>query len=183
MEKKNLDVVFSELESGKSLNQIIDLREYIPILEKSLITRKYVLKKTLMDTEVFDAVTLAVELEVMFAFEVLLQYTNIEITENEKTFSIYDKLSNIGLFQLVEEKCHRDYIKIKELATRSLGINDTMAFANILKNYDSTNLENGLKELKEVLSNKEMIKEINKLLAFNDPSMKEVMDIVINKEN
>ena len=169
-----LKEILEDVKTGKDFGKKIKVRTYIPILEKGTICRKYMFGVSMLDASLLDPVLLETECEIRWKFEVLLEYTNIEVEDDDKTFDNYDTLMSCGVFDYIRRKCEWDCSKMKEFIKSAMGINDMTVVTQILRSANE--IKSAINELKEVVGDKSIVEGLTKLLAFNDPIMNEAIE-------
>lgn len=172
----SLKSVISNINEQKDYKTEIKIEKYIPIMDKDIICRKFLLKKNMFDFEIMDAVTAAIELEMLWKFNVLLEYTNIVVEDEDITFSNYDILDSNGFFIYIEHECYSDYIRLKSLVDSVLGISDTMVVSQILKQAGGQEFVKAANDLKQILGSENTLKEINKILDYNNPFVRKKIE-------
>lgn len=171
-----LKEILEDVKTGKDFGKKIKVRTYIPILEKGTICRKYMFGVSMLDASLLDPVLLETECEIRWKFEVLLEYTNIEVEDDDKTFDNYDTLMSCGVFDYIRRKCEWDCSKMKEFIKSAMGINDMTVVTQILRSANGDEIKDAIRELKEVVGDKSIVEGLTKLLAFNDPIMNEAIE-------
>ena len=171
-----LKEILEDVKSGKDFSKKIKVRTYIPILEKGTICRKYMFGVGMLDASLLDPVLLETECEIKWKFEVLFEYTNIEVEDDDKTFDNYDMLMSCGVFDFIRKKCEWDCSKMGDFIKSAMGINDMTVVAQILRSANGDEIKSAINELKEVVGDKSIVEGLTKLLAFNDPIMNEAIE-------
>lgn len=171
-----LKEILEDVKSGKDFSKKIKVRTYIPILEKGTICRKYMFGVSMLDASLLDPVLLETECEIKWKFEVLFEYTNIEVEDDDKTFDNYDMLMSCGVFDFIRKKCEWDCSKMGDFIKSAMGINDMTVVTQILRSANGDEIKSAINELKEVVGDKSIVEGLTKLLAFNDPIMSEAIE-------
>lgn len=171
-----LKEILEDVKTGKDFGKKIKVRTYIPILEKGTICRKYMFGVSMLDTSLLDPILLETEYEIKWKFEVLFEYTNIEVEDDDKTFDNYDTLMSCGVFDFIRKKCDWDCTKMSEFIKSAMGINDMTVVTQILRSANGDEIKSAINELKEVVGDKSIVEGLTKLLAFNDPIMNEAIE-------
>ena len=131
---------------------------------------------SMLDASLLDPVLLETECEIKWKFEVLFEYTNIEVEDDDKTFDNYDTLMSCGVFDFIRKKCDWDCTKMSEFIKSAMGINDMTVVTQILRSANGDEIKSAINELKEVVGDKSIVEGLTKLLAFNDPIMNEAIE-------
>ena len=168
--------IISDINSEKDFAQKIKVRNYIPILEKGNISRAYMFKAALMESEFIDPILKATEMEIMWRFDILFAYTNIEVDDDDKTFDNYDLLTSYGVFDYIRKRCDWDLNKMSDFLKSVMGINDMTIVTQILKAASGEEVKEAIKEFTETLKDKSLVDKLSTMLAFNDPIMKDVIE-------
>lgn len=171
-----LKEILEDVKAGKDFSKKIKVRTYIPILEKGTICRKYMFGVSMLDASLLDPVLLETECEIKWKFEVLFEYTNIEVEDDDKTFDNYDTLMSCGVFDFIRKKCDWDCTKMGDFIKSAMGINDMTVVTQILRSANGDEIKSAINELKEVVGDKSIVEGLTKLLAFNDPIMSEAIE-------
>lgn len=171
-----LKEILEDVKTGKDFGKKIKVRTYIPILEKGAICRKYMFGVSMLDASLLDPILLETEYEIKWKFEVLFEYTNIEVEDDDKTFDNYDTLMSCGVFDFIRKKCDWDCTKMSEFIKSAMGINDMTVVTQILRSANGDEIKSAINELKEVVGDKSIVEGLTKLLAFNDPIMNEAIE-------
>lgn len=171
-----LKEILEDVKTGKDFGKKIKVRTYIPILEKGTICRKYMFGASMLDASLLDPILLETEYEIKWKFEVLFEYTNIEVEDDDKTFDNYDTLMSCGVFDFIRKKCDWDCTKMSEFIKSAMGINDMTVVTQILRSANGDEIKSAINELKEVVGDKSIVEGLTKLLAFNDPIMNEAIE-------
>lgn len=171
---KNIKIkeIIADVKAGNNFADKVKIRRYIPILEKGDIARNYLFKVNSMNLDLMDPVTKVIESEMLWRFNVLLEFTNIKIDDDDITFENYDILSSSGVFDHIKEECGLDFTKMETfiMGTMMFSRNDFMS--DMLKSANGDNLKESLKEFKEILGDKELVNKMSEIIAFNDPIAK-----------
>lgn len=171
-----LKEILEDVKAGNDFGKKIKVRTYIPILEKGTICRKYMFGVSMLDASLLDPVLLETECEIKWKFEVLFEYTNIEVEDDDKTFDNYDMLMSCGVFDFIRKKCEWDCSKMGDFIKSAMGINDMTVVTQILRSANGDEIKSAINELKEVVGDKSIVEGLTKLLAFNDPIMSEAIE-------
>lgn len=170
-----LKEIISCIKDNKEVFRLIKTRPYIPIMEKDIICRKYMLEKSLKEETNEDPVSLSIELEILWKFEIVFKYTNVEVEEDDKTFENYDLLMSSGVFDFISKKCSYDMKKIGDLIKNACGVSDMIVVTQILKSANGTDIKKSIEEFKNVVGDKNIVDGISKILAFNDPAINQAI--------
>ena len=171
-----LKEILEDVKAGNDFGKKIKVRTYIPILEKGTICRKYMFGVSMLDASLLDPVLLETECEIKWKFEVLFEYTNIEVEDDDKTYDNYDMLMSCGVFDFIRKKCEWDCSKMGDFIKSAMGINDMTVVTQILRSANGDEIKSAINELKEVVGDKSIVEGLTKLLAFNDPIMSEAIE-------
>ena len=164
--------IIADVKAGNNFVDKVKIRHYIPILEKGDIARNYLFKVNSMNLDLMDPVTKTIETEMLWRFRVLLEFTNIEVEEDDITFENYDILSSTGIFDHIKEECGLDFIKMEKFITETMVFSATDIVSDLLKSANGDNLKDAMKEFKEIVGDKELINKMSDIIAFNDPIAK-----------
>ena len=162
------------VKENKDYYNVIEIKTYHNILDKDFIMRKFMIKYILQDIRYSDAVSVTVETELLFLFYVLLSYTNLEITEKDITFENYDILDGNGIIDDLKHRVGKDYINLTKMIDRCINISNISSIIQTFGDFDSKELKASLEELKRATKDID-VKEINKLLVFNNPALKKLV--------
>lgn len=171
---KNIKIkeIIADVKAGNNFADKVKIRRYIPILEKGDIARNYLFKVNSMNLDLMDPVTKVIESEMLWRFNVLLEFTNIKIDDDDITFENYDVLSSSGIFDHIKEECGLDFTKMEKFIMETMMFSRNDFMSDMLKSANGDNLKESLKEFKEILGDKELVNKMSEIIAFNDPIVK-----------
>lgn len=171
---KNIKIkeIIADVKAGNNFADKVKIRRYIPILEKGDIARNYLFKVNSMNLDLMDPVTKATETEMLWRFNVLLEFTNIKVDDDDITFENYDVLSSSGIFDHIKEECGLDFTKMEKFIMETMMFSRNDFMSDMLKSANGDNLKESLKEFKEILGDKELVNKMSEIIAFNDPIAK-----------
>lgn len=171
---KNIKIkeIIADVKAGNNFADKVKIRRYIPILEKGDIARNYLFKVNSMNLDLMDPVTKVIESEILWRFNVLLEFTNIKIDDDDITFENYDILSSSGIFDHIKEECGLDFTKMEKFIMETMTFSRNDFMSDMLKSANGDNLKESLKEFKEILGDKELVNKMSEIIAFNDPIAK-----------
>lgn len=170
-DKISLKKVVSAIKNGEDFIKLVKIKRYIPIEEKSFILRKYLVHYDVITTNCTDSVMIATELEILMKFDVLLKYTNIECEDEDKTFENYDILCMSGFFDVVKKGCKIDFMRMRDMIKNGGALSDLSVVTAILRAANGEEVKEAAKDIINILGSKDTVKEINKILAFNNPML------------
>lgn len=171
---KNIKIkeIIADVKAGNNFADKVKVRRYIPILEKGDIARNYLFKVNSMNLDLMDPVTKVTETEMLWRFNVLLEFTNIKVDDDDITFENYDVLSSSGIFDHIKEECGLDLTKMEKFIMETMMFSRNDFMSDMLKSANGDNLKESLKEFKEILGDKELVNKMSEIIAFNDPIAK-----------
>jgi hypothetical protein len=171
---KNIKIkeIIADVKAGNNFADKVKIRRYIPILEKGDIARNYLFKVNSMNLDLMDPVTKVTETEMLWRFNVLLEFTNIKVDDDDITFENYDVLSSSGIFDHIKEECGLDFAKMEKFIMETMMFSRNDFMSDMLKSANGDNLKESLKEFKEILGDKELVNKMSEIIAFNDPIAK-----------
>lgn len=171
---KNIKIkeIIADVKAGNNFADKVKIRRYIPILEKGDIARNYLFKVNSMNLDLMDPVTKVIESEMLWRFNVLLEFTNIKVDDDDITFENYDVLSSSGIFDHIKEECGLDFTKMEKFIMETMMFSRNDFMSDMLKSANGDNLKESLKEFKEILGDKELVNKMSEIIAFNDPIAK-----------
>ena len=171
---KNIKIkeIIADVKAGNNFADKVKIRRYIPILEKGDIARNYLFKVNSMNLDLMDPVTKVTETEMLWRFNVLLEFTNIKVDDDDITFENYDVLSSSGIFDHIKEECGLDFTKMEKFIMETMMFSRNDFVSDMLKSANGDNLKESLKEFKEILGDKELVNKMSEIIAFNDPIAK-----------
>lgn len=171
---KNIKIkeIIADVKAGNNFADKVKVRRYIPILEKGDIARNYLFKVNSMNLDLMDPVTKVTETEMLWRFNVLLEFTNIKVDDDDITFENYDVLSSSGIFDHIKEECGLDFTKMEKFIMETMMFSRNDFMSDMLKSANGDNLKESLKEFKEILGDKELVNKMSEIIAFNDPIAK-----------
>ena len=171
---KNIKIkeIIADVKAGNNFADKVKVRRYIPILEKGDIARNYLFKVNSMNLDLMDPVTKVTETEMLWRFNVLLEFTNIKVDDDDITFENYDVLSSSGIFDHIREECGLDFTKMEKFIMETMMFSRNDFMSDMLKSANGDNLKESLKEFKEILGDKELVNKMSEIIAFNDPIAK-----------
>lgn len=171
---KNIKIkeIIADVKAGNNFADKVKVRRYIPILEKGDIARNYLFKVNSMNLDLMDPATKVTETEMLWRFNVLLEFTNIKVDDDDITFENYDVLSSSGIFDHIKEECGLDFTKMEKFIMETMMFSRNDFMSDMLKSANGDNLKESLKEFKEILGDKELVNKMSEIIAFNDPIAK-----------
>ena len=148
-------------------NQIIEIKEYLPIQEKlDLIGR--IVNQSLDDNNFVNPA----RLQIFMTLEIFYTYTNINFTDKQKEdfLGLYDmlissglyeeilnKLCEVGEFQIINNTCQAVIDEIYKYKNSALGILQAVS-----ADYNNLNLD--ADKLKEKIANKENVEFLKEVM-------------------
>ena len=171
---KNIKIkeIIADVKAGNNFADKVKVRRYIPILEKGDIARNYLFKVNSMNLDLMDPVTKVIESEMLWRFNVLLEFTNIKVDDDDITFENYDILLSSGIFDHIKEECGLDFTRMEKFIMETMMFSRNDFMSDMLKSANGDNLKESLKEFKEILGDKELVNKMSEIIAFNDPIAK-----------
>lgn len=152
-------------------NQIIEIKEYLPIQEKlDLIGR--IVNQSLDDNNFVNPA----RLQIFMTLEIFYAYTNINFTDKQKEdfLGLYDLLVSSGLykevfnklyeieeFQVINNTCHAVIDEIYKYKNSALGILQAIS-------QDYSNLDLDADKIKEKIANKENVEFLKEVMDKMD---------------
>lgn len=169
----------------KWVKENMTINKYIPLIDKYADAK--IISKVILDIaedtnykDNFETNFIYMKYDIYSTMTILSRYINIEITDEEKTVTNYDKIFSSGLFDIVMEYCEKDFNRFVEIIDRIVGIDDLSIYRELGKALNSDAYFDRLEKSKKILNGislkkYETLKEINSL---NNPLIKEVADIL-----
>lgn len=116
---------------------------------------------------------------IKFAF-MISQYIGIQISVENSEDTIYDLIHEIGLYDYIIENSKGDFEKFESLIDDITGIRYYALTSSINHLFNDIPTQEKLKEFKETFDSldKDKMEQINKIVAFNDPMLKEVAKVL-----
>lgn len=158
-------------EYKKWVEDNIKFKQYIPISEKLVIVEKVNFYSSMEEAQDVTPSVYAYRLEKSRFFNSVIPYTNIIIQDIDKTDEVYDMLNIMNIEYLVKKKT-ADYGVLFDMITNAINHANTSYIYNAMKQFDSQVQNEQIDKLQSVLSDKETIDKVHKILEFNDPSIK-----------
>ena len=169
----------------KWVKENMTINKYIPLIDKYADAK--IISKVILDIaedgnykDNFETNFIYMKYDIYSTMTILSRYINVEITDEEKTVTNYDKIFSSGLFDIVMEYCEKDFNRFAEIVDRIVGIDDLSIYRELGKALNSDAYFDRLEKSKKILNGislkkYETLKEINSL---NNPLIKEVSDIL-----
>lgn len=169
----------------KWVKENMTINKYIPLIDKYADAK--IISKVILDIaedtnykDNFETNFIYMKYDIYSTMTILSRYINVEITDEEKTVTNYDKIFSSGLFDIVMEYCEKDFNRFVEIVDRIVGIDDLSIYRELGKALNSDAYFDRLEKSKKILNGinlkkYETLKEINSL---NNPLIKEVSDIL-----
>lgn len=116
---------------------------------------------------------------IKFAF-MISQYIGVQISVENSEDTIYDLIHEIGLYDYIVENSKGDFEKFESLIDDTTGIRYYALTSSINNLFNDIPTQEKLKEFKETFDSldKDKMEQINKIVAFNDPMLKEVAKVL-----
>lgn len=169
----------------KWVKENMTINKYIPLIDKYADAK--IISKVILDIaedtnykDNFETNFIYMKYDIYSTMTIFSRYINIEITDEEKTVTNYDRIFSSGLFDIVMEYCEKDFNRFVEIIDRIVGIDDLSIYRELGKALNSDAYFDRLEKSKKILNGislkkYETLKEINSL---NNPLIKEVSDIL-----
>lgn len=169
----------------KWVKENMTINKYIPLIDKYADAK--IISKVILDIaedtnykDNFETNFIYMKYDIYSTMTIFSRYINIEITDEEKTVTNYDRIFSSGLFDIVMEYCEKDFNRFVEIIDRIVGIDDLSIYRELGKALNSDAYFDRLEKSKKILNGislkkYETLKEINNL---NNPLIKEVSDIL-----
>lgn len=148
-------------------DQIIEIKEYLPIQEKlDLIGR--IVNQSLDDNNFVNPA----RLQIFMTLEVFYTYTNINFTDKQKEdflglydllvsnglqHDVFDILYEVGELQIINETCHAVIDEVYKYKNSALGILQAVS-------QDYSNLDLDADKIKEKIANKENVEFLKEVM-------------------
>ena len=152
----------------------IEIKKYLSIKEKDFVLRKFMIKYSLKDLMGCDPVSISVEAEMMYLFYILFAFTDIEVDEEDITFENYDLIKKSDFTQYLKHEIGEDYYILLNMAKECVSIKNISEIYQVLSLFNSDKFKDELDAFKKMIENVN-INEINKLLVFNNPLLKNII--------
>lgn len=116
---------------------------------------------------------------IKFAF-MISQYIGVQISVENSEDTTYDLIHEIGLYDYIIENSKGDFEKFESLIDDTTGIRYYALTSSINNLFNDIPTQEKLKEFKETFDSldKDKMEQINKIVAFNDPMLKEVAKVL-----
>lgn len=169
----------------KWVKENMTINKYIPLIDKYADAK--IISKVILDIaedtnykDNFETNFIYMKYDIYSTMTILSRYINIEITDEEKTVTNYDRIFSSGLFDIVMEYCEKDFNRFVEIIDRIVGIDDLSIYRELGKALNSDAYFDRLEKSKKILNGislkkYETLKEIN---GLNNPLIKEVSNIL-----
>lgn len=179
---KNL-AISSIIESYKNANpeniiSKLKITNYIPLREKANIARDFMFSRSMLELDIPDEVMEAIQLEIFWKFDILMEYTNVYVSDEDKTFDNYDVLESNGFFDFVIDYCEKDFKTMKKIVSDCIGVSDCMVVKSTINSIDVDAIKKEARMINKLLKNPEVLKDLSNIIDFNDPTYKELRDTV-----
>lgn len=169
----------------KWVKENMTINKYIPLIDKYADAK--IISKVILDIaenvnykDNFETNFIYMKYDIYSTMTIFSRYINIEIKDEEKTVTNYDRIFSSGLFDIVMEYCEKDFNRFVEIIDRIVGIDDLSIYRELGKALNSDAYFDRLEKSKKILNGislkkYETLKEINNL---NNPLIKEVSNIL-----
>lgn len=165
----------------------IEVRGYIGLQNKLQTINKMCLEvKTQMDKTIElygdvgmeDCTFIQMAYEVECLFQILFDYTNIDITENKKTVREYDFVMESCFVDWLLQYCKKDYEKFKKMCDDACGLNhlDLASVIISLKPHSVTELKDAITLIKEL--NEEDTRNMAEIRRLSNPRVQRIIDLI-----
>lgn len=116
---------------------------------------------------------------IKFAF-MISQYIGVQISVENSEDIIYDLIHEIGLYDYIIENSKGDFEKFENIVDDMTGIRYYALTSSINNLFNDIPTQEKLKEFKEAFDSldKDKMEQINKIVAFNDPMLKEIAKVL-----
>ena len=160
--KKNTNLI-----SLKWNDQVIEIKEYLPILDKTIMIENIV-NQSLDDNNFANPA----RIEINMVLETMFTYTNINFTDKQKEdrLALYDLLVSSGLWKAVKDELDKvGELNIIQTTMREI-IDEVYKYKNSLlgileaANQDYSNLELDAEDIEKKIANKENVEFLDKVL-------------------
>ena len=167
------------LEEFSAIGATMDIRAYIPILDKLRIATALSMKYMYFNSEISE-VKVADLYKNLFFYGMLATYAGIDCSDEELiTYENYDKLFPL-FYPFLISYCREDYSILKEFVHDTIEANTTQGFVEAMAGVSPEVLENATKEnrklLEELESNKDLIRDLKEIAVFNNPATELLMN-------
>lgn len=180
------------------LSQNIKIIRYVPIVRK--YAKIKILSTMFLDEFVGELVLNIDKLDNEYAFmrydtyvmfNLLFEYTDIEIEQDNITSENYDFVNTSGLFEHIMRSCANDYMEFKGMCDRAIGINNLTIVSKLNdvfeEHFNTDSMLEGLSEMKRLFKSKkvnDLINKINNIEMSNNGTLQKIIDITDRlKEN
>lgn len=169
------------LEEFSAIGATMDIRAYIPILDKLRIATALSMKYMYFNSEI-NEVKVADLYKNLFFYGMLSTYAGVDCSEEELiTYENYDKLFPL-FYPFLISYCRDDYEILKEFVHDTLDAYTTQDFVDAMNAVSPESLEKAAEDNKKLLSelenNKDLIRDLKEIAAFNNPAAELLMNEV-----
>ena len=150
----------------------VKIRKYIPISEKFDIING--VEGKFFDMEIHtrtDPMYFVREKQLVYFFDILLKYTDIEV--DERTEKIYDDCMVVDIDKFFKHYCTTDYNRFCKMIDEEIQISDAYLLRNALASASTEMLDNEMDKLfAEIKDNKEIFEHLNEILSIDNRGIK-----------
>ena len=116
--------------------------------------------------------------EITVLFDVVFQYVNIEMTEEQKSVEVYDFCMNSGFYKYLTDRIGDDANKFVDMFEKTSGITN-LNISIMIRNAVNSNITGAdIEELKSVIKGitPKKLEKMNEFMAYNNPAMNNMLD-------
>lgn len=150
----------------------VKIRKYIPLAEKFGIIKSIEAKLLEMDIHTrLDAMYFVREKQLVYFFEILLKYMDIEV--DERTEEIYDECMRIDIDKFIKHYCASDYNRFCKIVDEEIQISDAYLLRETLMEASSCILGDEMDKLFDgIRENQDVFEHLNEILAIDNKGIK-----------
>ena len=116
--------------------------------------------------------------EITVLFDVVFQYVNIEMTEEQKRVEVYVFCMNSGFYKYLTDRIGDDANKFVDMFEKTSGITN-LNISIMIRNAVNSNITGAdIEELKSVIKGitPKKLEKMNEFMAYNNPAMNNMLD-------
>lgn len=174
----------------KWLNANIEVKQYLPIVNKYGVIRRFSEKfqedmdeyMNREDKPGLDFLYLMYDINLMF--NVMFQYIEMIVYSDQRTLNNYDLVMQSGLYDYIMHKCSRDYAEIKQKCDRLSGIDDLNIVATFTEILGNQLKVEDIREMKEMVDgiDTEKLEILKVVQMLNNPLIAGAVETIRKEE-
>lgn len=154
----------------------VKIKKYLSLVEKNIVIEKILSYSSLLDADNVSPQDYISNLEYRIFIDGLLKYTDIVMDEEYRKIVAYDILIESEIDQILLAICGNDFNLLRSMIKDAIDYSLNISLRQVIVGLNKNRLGKNIKELKDVLNNKEVMDKLYELSIMNDSDIRSRID-------